>query len=105
MHKQKKIQVEFKQAAQNKSIGKPPKFTVTGANDKKENTYFAITENMEKSGFTTTMSDFVSFCVYNHEPSDIVANLDIAKDIHAKDTSKQVTKEESSGIVDLLHQV
>ena len=44
---------------------------------------------------TTTTSDFVNFCIYNHEPGDLQVKLDIFTDVMAKQTDNLVSKSDS----------
>jgi len=54
---------------------------------------------------TTTSPDFVNFCIYNHEPGDLIVKLDILMDVMAKQTDNLVKKEWSDQVLAQIDQI
>lgn len=96
--------MQFKSLATRDRVPTPPRFTFSGETDS-GTFYFAVTDHTQSAGMTTTSSDFVNFCVYNHEPGDLIVRLDILMDIRAKQTDNLIKKDESDMVLNQINEV
>lgn len=94
----------FKDRSLRERVKKSPKFTVMAMSDSGR-TYFASAKGEEKNGFTTEASEFVYFCAYNNEPSDLIVTMDLASDVMAKQTTNLATKDQSDQIMNQINEI